>query len=144
MWGYGVTPDKTEEEPRGGWLRTGDLDVMDRDVYLTMRGRRFELTRVNGVASYPREMEEAHFRIEGVREAALVDLPDATFGARPIALLRLNGPANLDEAAIKAPLGAELPYDLSRLVVPVVGAFPMIPTGKVAKSDLAAQLKDAG
>jgi len=144
MSGYWGKPDKTAEATRGGWLRTGDLGVMDRDGYLTMRGRRSELIWVNGTAWYPRDVEEALCRIEGVYEAALVGLPDAALGARPIAAIRLDRPANLDEAAIKASIGAELPYDLSQLVVMVVEAFPMTPTGKIAKSDLAAQLKEAG
>jgi len=109
MWGYWGKPDKTEQAARGGWLRTGDLGMTDRDGYLTMRGRHSELIRVNGVAWYPRDAEEALCRIEGVRDAALVGLPDVALGARPIAALRLDDPAKLDEAAIKATIGAELP-----------------------------------
>ena len=96
------------------------------------------------MAWYPRDVEEALCRIEGVREAALVGLPDAELGARPVAAVRLDGPDTLDESAIKAAIGAELPYDLSPLVVTVVEAFPMTPTGKIAKADLAAQLESVG
>ena len=144
MWGYWGKPDKTEEATRGGWLRTGDLGVMDRDGYLTIWGRRSELIRVDGVAWYPRDVEEALCRIKGVREAALVGLPDAELGARPVAAVRLDGPDMLDESAIKAAIGAELPYDLSPLVVTVVEAFPITPMSNIAKADLAAQLESVG
>jgi long-chain acyl-CoA synthetase len=143
MAGYWGKPEKTAEATRGGWLRTGDLGMMDRDGYLTMRGRRSELIRVNGVAWYPRDVEEALCRIAQVSQAALVGIPDPALGSRPIAVVTLEKPMEVDEAAIKAAIGAVLPYDLSPLTLKVVVAFPMTPTGKIAKSDLAASLVGA-
>jgi acyl-CoA synthetase (AMP-forming)/AMP-acid ligase II len=143
MWGYWGKPEKTAETTRGGWLRTGDLGMMDCEGCLTMRGRRSELIHVNGVAWYPRDIEEALCRINGVREAALVGLPDPALGARPVAVLTLEGAVEVDGAAIKAAIGAELPYDLDPLVVKILDQLPMTPTGKIAKSELATQIAGA-
>jgi long-chain acyl-CoA synthetase len=143
MAGYWGKPEKTAEATRGGWLRTGDLGVMDHDGCLTMRGRRSELIQVKDVAWYPRDVEEALCRIANVSQAALVGIPDPALGSRPIAVVTLETPMRVDEAAIKAAIGAELPYDLSPLTLKVVEAFPMTPTGKIAKSDLAASLAGA-
>ena len=59
MWGYWGKPEKTKEATRDGWLRTGDLGMIDDDGFLTMRSRRAELIEVKGVAWYPRDVEEA-------------------------------------------------------------------------------------
>ena len=81
----GARPEKTAEATRGGWLRTGDLGALDDDGYLTMRSRRAELIEVAGVPWYPRDVEEALCRIEGIRQAALVGVADKTArrSARP-------------------------------------------------------------
>lgn len=138
MWGYWGKPEKTEEATRGGWLRTGDLGVMDSDGYITMRGRRSELICVAGVDWFPRDVEEALAVLPGVRQAALVGLPDAALGAKPVAVLTLDGP--FDPAAAKAQIAAALPYDLTPLEFRIRDSLPMTPTGKIAKSDLAAEL----
>jgi acyl-CoA synthetase (AMP-forming)/AMP-acid ligase II len=143
MWGYWGKPEKTAETIGSGWLRTGDLGVMDRDGYLTMRGRRAELIRVNGVAWFPRDVEEALCRLSGVRQAALVGVPDKVLGARPVAVLTLDGPFNSDAEAVKAAIRGELTYDLAPLEIKVFEDLPMTPTGKIAKGDLAQQLASA-
>lgn len=139
MWGYWGKPDKTAEALRGGWLRTGDLGVFDADGHLTMRSRRAELIEVAGTPWYPRDVEEALCRIDGVRQAALVGIPDAALGARPTAFVTLHDGIRSDRAALKNAISVEAPYDLSMLVVNVVPELPMTPTGKIAKSELVAQ-----
>lgn len=138
MWGYWGKPEKTKEATRGGWLRTGDLGVLDEEGYLTMRSRRAELIEVAGIAWYPRDVEEALCRVKGVRQAALVGIPDPELGARPTAFVTLHGDAKADRATLKNAIKGGVPYDLEALVVNVVPELPMTPTGKIAKSDLAA------
>ena len=48
MTGYWDKSAKTAEATRGGWLRTGDVGIIDTDGYVTMRGRRSELIEVEG------------------------------------------------------------------------------------------------
>ena len=87
MKGYWGKPEKTAEATRGGWLHTGDIGVMDRDRFITMRGRRSELIEVKGRRWYPRDVEEALCRQEGVALAALVGVPDPALGALPVAFV---------------------------------------------------------
>ncbi len=139
MAGYWGRPEKTAEATRGGWLRTGDLGALDGDGYVTMRSRFAELIEVAGVPWYPRDVEEALCRIEGIRQAALVGVSDKTVGIRPTAFVTLHRGAQHSAAALKNAIRAELAYDLEPLVVAVVAELPMTPTGKIAKSELAAQ-----
>lgn len=138
MWGYWGKPEKTKEATREEWLRTGDLGMIDDDGFLTMRSRRAELIEVKGVAWYPRDVEEALCRIEGVRQAALVGLPDAELGRRPTAFVTMHAGAKHDGASLKDALRGAVEYDIGMMTVTVLPELPMTPTGKIAKSDLAA------
>ena len=98
MKGYWGKPDKTAEALRGGWLHSGDAGAMDADGYVTMRGRFAELITVGGRTWFPRDVEEALCAQPGVKEAAVVGLPDGALGQRPVAFVTLSGEADLAES----------------------------------------------
>jgi acyl-CoA synthetase (AMP-forming)/AMP-acid ligase II len=108
---------------------------MDADGLLTMRGRFAELIEVAGTTWFPRDVEEALCAEPGVKEAAVVALPDAALGQRPVAFVTLADGA-VDLAALKQAIARRLVFDVSPLVVKSVPALPMTPTGKIAKADL--------
>ena len=150
MWGYWGNPAATANAIRGDGgaeLHTGDLGFVDRDGFVTMRGRRSELLVVNQVTWYPRDVEEALCRQPGVRQAALVGFADQALGSRPHAFITLDQPSEtnaIDLVQLKATIRHELVYDLDPLEISVIEAFPMTPTGKIAKSEitLARQAQD--
>jgi acyl-coenzyme A synthetase/AMP-(fatty) acid ligase len=140
MWGYWGNPDKTKEATRGGWLRTGDLGFIDEDGYLTLRSRRVELIMVDGVAWYPRDIEEALCEAPGVRQAALIGLGDGAHDQKPVVFLTMTEGAAFDGDALKNALAARVAYNLSPLSIRLIDALPMTPTGKISKGDLKAML----
>nr|VFJ49623.1 MAG: malonyl-CoA/methylmalonyl-CoA synthetase [Candidatus Kentron sp. DK] len=86
--GYWRQPEKTAEEfTPDGWFRTGDLGRLDGDDYLFIAGRGKELIITGGYNVYPREVERAIDAIDGVRESAVIGLPDADFGERVTAVV---------------------------------------------------------
>src|SRR5262245_33036606 len=85
MKAYWGKPEKTAEALRGGWLHSGDAGVIDKDGYLTMRGRFAELIKVGGRTWFPRDVEEALCLQPNVKEAAVIALPDPSLGQRPVA-----------------------------------------------------------
>jgi long-chain acyl-CoA synthetase len=135
MKGYWARPEKTAEATRGGWLHSGDAGTMDRDGYITMRGRFAELITVAGRTWFPRDVEEALCTQAGIKEAAVVALPDDALGQRPVAYITTTGGAG-DMAALKRAIAPLVPYDLAPLTIKSVAAFPMTPTGKIAKAEL--------
>jgi long-chain acyl-CoA synthetase len=135
MTGYWGKPEKTAEALRGGWLHSGDAGTMDRDGAITMRGRFAELITVAGRTWFPRDVEEALCAQAGVKEAAVIALPDARLGERPVAYVTLAD-GSIDLAALKRAIAPLVPYDLTPLVVKSLVAFPMTPTGKIAKAEL--------
>jgi len=136
MHGYWGRPDKTAESIGTGWLRTGDLGMIDRDGFITMRGRRSELVEVSGVLWYPRDVEEALCAIPGVAQAALIGVRGA-----PHAFVTLHDGATVTVAALKSGIDGKTGYDLTPLSITVVAALPMTPTGKISKSELAARFE---
>jgi acyl-CoA synthetase (AMP-forming)/AMP-acid ligase II len=143
MAGYWNKPDKTAETIGSGWLRTGDLGLIDRDGFITMRGRRSELIETDGVLWFPRDVEEAFCAIEGVAQAALIGVAHATLGQCPHAFVMPLPGAALEPAALKSAIAARVSYDIEHLVVNIVDDLPMTPTGKIAKGELAARFQSA-
>lgn len=135
MWGYWGAPDKTAETLRGGWLHSGDAGVIDGDGLLTMRGRFAELIKVGSRIWFPRDVEEALCAQPGVKEAAVVAIPDAALGQRPLGYVTVDG-AGVDLARLKQAISPLVSYDLMPLTLRSVPAFPMTPTGKIAKAEL--------
>jgi long-chain acyl-CoA synthetase len=141
MKGYFGRPEKTAETLRGGWLHTGDAGLVDNEGYVTMRGRFSELIKVGDLTWFPRDVEDALCEISGVLQASVIGLPDAKLGTRPIGCVTVVVGTKIDEAAVRVPLQAKLPrYDLSPLTIKIVPEFPMTPTGKISKAQLAEQL----
>lgn len=135
MHGYWGKPDKTAETLRGGWLHSGDAGMLDRDGYLTMRGRFAELIKVGGRTWFPRDVEEALCAEKGIKEAAVIALPDPQLGQRPVGYVTLtDGDVDLDR--VRQSIAVRLPYDLAPLTLVSIQAFPMTPTGKIAKAEL--------
>ena len=140
MKGYWGRPEKTAEALRGGWLHTGDAGTIDREGYVTMRGRFSELIEVGGVTWYPRDIEDALAELPGVLQASVIGLPDTNLGTRPIGCVTVSTGTTIDEAAVRETLHAKLPYDFATLSIKVVPAFPMTPTGKISKAELIEQV----
>jgi len=138
MTGYWDRPDKTAQTIGTGWLRTGDLGLIDRDGFITMRGRRSELIEMNGVLWFPRDVEEAFCQIDGVSQAAVIGVADPVHGQRPHAFVMLVAGVSSSGEALKAAISGKVSYDLSPMSVSVVTDLPMTPTGKIAKGELAA------
>ena len=89
MIGYLDAPEATAEVLRGGWLRTGDLAVVDADGYVTIVDRAKDLIVSGGENIASVEVEQALELHPAVREAAVVGVPDERWGEVPRAFVSL-------------------------------------------------------
>ncbi len=80
MKGYWNRPQATREAIPDGWFRTGDLATVDEDGYYTIVDRKKDMIIRGGLNVYPREVEEVLYTHPDVTEAAVVGVPDPTFG----------------------------------------------------------------
>ncbi len=77
MIGYWNNLAETENVlTENGWLLTGDIGKMDADGYFYIVDRKKDMIDVSGLKVYPREVEELLFSCPGVKEAAVVGMPD--------------------------------------------------------------------
>ncbi|MBA9004571.1 MULTISPECIES: AMP-binding protein [Thermomonospora] len=84
--GYWNRPEETARVlSPNGWLRTGDIGVMDPDGWLTIIDRKRDLVKVNGFSVYPSEVEEVLRRHPAVLDCAVLGLPDERRGERVVA-----------------------------------------------------------
>ena len=129
--GYWRRPDATAAAFRDGWFRTGDLGMRDADGYITLQGRRSDLIISGGFNIYPREIEEVLTTLPGVKEAAVVGLPDQRRGEVPVAYVVADRP--LDTAALDLALRSQIAsFKVPRGYVQVE-SLPRTALGKVQK-----------
>ncbi|HYB13257.1 MAG TPA: AMP-binding protein, partial [Myxococcota bacterium] len=102
MSGYWQRPEATAETLREGWLRTGDLGTVDKEGFVTLVGRARDLYISGGENVYPAEVERAYAEHEGIREIAVVGVPDPRWGEVGRAYLVLAPGQALDEEALRA------------------------------------------
>jgi fatty-acyl-CoA synthase len=79
--GYWNNPVESAKRLRHGWLYTGDLFKCDEQGYHYFQGRADDMIISGGENIYPREVEEVLHTCPGVREAAVIGLPDEKWGS---------------------------------------------------------------
>ncbi len=75
------------------WSVPGDWATLEADGSITLLGRGSQVINTGGEKVFPEEVEEALKRFPGVRDAAVVGVPDRRFGERICAVVEaLPGP----------------------------------------------------
>jgi long-chain acyl-CoA synthetase len=136
MLGYWNQPEETAKALRDGWLYTGDVGYCDVEGYYFITDRKKDMLLVNGINVYPREIEEVIYQFPGVKEAAVVGLPDPRRGEQPVAFITPQEGQLLDERALLQFLRTKLAdYKVPKKVV-FLPALPRNATGKILKTAL--------
>jgi long-chain acyl-CoA synthetase len=136
MLGYWNQPEATAEVMRRGWLLTGDIGYADQDGYFYITDRKKDMLLVNGINVYPREIEEVLYQFPGVKEAAVIGIPDARKGEQPLAFVASHEGVLLDEKVLLGFLHERLAdYKVPRKVI-FLAALPRSATSKVLKTEL--------
>jgi len=130
----GYWPDGAGGPDADGWFRTADVGYLDADGDLHLVDRSSDLVIVNGFNVYPREVEHVLLGLAGVREVAVVGVPDDRTGAAVKAVLVADG---VDEAAVREWCSARLARFKRPTVVEFTDVLPRTPTGKIARRALA-------
>jgi long-chain acyl-CoA synthetase len=136
MLGYWNQPDETARALRDRWLLTGDVGHRDADGYFFITDRKKDMLLVNGINVYPREIEEIIYQFSGVKEAAVIGVPDARRGEQPMAFVSAKEGATLDEKALQQFIRERLADYKVPKRVNVIPALPRNATGKILKTSL--------
>ena len=131
--GYWRNPEATAATLVDGWLHTGDIVERDDEGYFWIKGRLKEMFISGGENVYPAEIESVLHEHPAVHDAAVVGVPDETWGEVGVAFVVADG-ADADE------LVAFCRERLARFKVPkrvvFVAELPRNSMGKIQKTEL--------
>jgi len=104
-------------------------------VFIVDRAK--ELIKHNGMQVAPAELEDALLSHPGVRDAAVVGLPDEETGELPTAFVVRQAGSHLTESQIKDYIAGKVaPYKQLKGGVRFIEAIPRLPTGKILRRTL--------
>ncbi len=133
---YWGRPAETAAAFRDGWFLTGDVAIL-RDGYVAIQGRASQdILKSAGYKLSALEIEEVVGEHPGVREVAVVGMPDAEWGEVVTACVVLKPGASLSLEQLRDFCKDKLaPYKVPRRLR-VCDSFPRTPLGKVVKKAL--------
>ncbi len=137
--GYWNKPEATAECLVDGWLRTGDIGVIDPDGFIHFLGRRKEMLKVKGMSVFPPEIEALLGQHPAVLGSGVVGREDPGKGQVPVAFIQLK-PEAIGTVTPKE-IQAWCKERMAVYKVPevrIIDALPMTATGKVKKQELSA------
>ena len=141
---YWRKPDITAQTIVDGWLRTGDVGLMNEAGFLKLVDRSKDMLISGGINVYPAEIEQALAGVAGVTELAVIGVPDAEWGEVPLVVAHAHG----DQEAVMRALEAAGADTLARFKRPRHMVFidtplPRTLSGKVSKPTLRDQFPTA-
>jgi len=117
--------------PGDQWLRTGDLGRMDSAGRLVVRGRADDVINTGGALVVPGEVAAVLQTCPGVRDVAVLGLPDPEWGERVVAVVAPADPADPPTLElVRLHVKERLPRYAAPSRIVMVDAVPMLPSGK--------------
>lgn len=132
--GYWNLPQQTAQDfTPDGFFNTGDQACIDEQGYVSIVGRTKDMVITGGLNVYPKELELLIDALPGVRESAVIGLPDADFGEVVVAVVVLHEGVNLSAERIRAAISARSANFKVPKRVLFVDELPRNAMGKVQK-----------
>ncbi|MFT4045246.1 MAG: AMP-binding protein [Solimonas sp.] len=136
MPGYWQKPDETAKVfTRDGWLKTGDVAILEPNGFLRLVDRKKDMILVSGFNVYPNEIEGIVALHPGVLEAACIGVPDEKSG-EVVKIFVVKKDPNLTEAELRAFCHQNLTgYKMPRYIT-FLPELPKSNVGKVLRKEL--------
>jgi amino acid adenylation domain-containing protein len=142
MKGYWEKPEATASKLKPGplpgeqVLYTGDYCRMDEEGYLYFVGRMDDVIKSRGEKVAPKEVELVLMNIPGVKEAAVVGVPDPILGQAVKAFVVFESGAHVPEKQLQKECQSRLENFMVPKYIVSVPSLPKTDTGKVRKLGL--------
>ncbi len=130
-----------------GWFRTGDLGRLDYGGYLTIVGRKKDIVIRGGENLSTKEVEDVLVEHPAVLEASCLPVPDAIYGERMCAVVRLRSDGvtiDLEEVRRFFKERGVSTRKTPELLAVYMEEWPRTTYGKVMKPDLLAKVLEHG
>lgn len=136
MAGYWNQPEETIKVfTKDGFLRTGDIAVMDETGWLRIVDRKKDMILVSGFNVYPNEIEDAVALLDGVKECVALGLPDPKTG-ETVALMVVKKDSNLTKEQIKQWCKEHLTGYKRPRVIEFCDELPKSTVGKILRREV--------
>ncbi|WP_334121449.1 long-chain-fatty-acid--CoA ligase [Glutamicibacter sp.] len=132
---FGANPG-TDSFTSDGWLRTGDVGIIDPDGCVHVVDRLKDLIKSGGEWIGSAELENAIMAHPGVYEAAVIARPDEKWGERPVAYVVVHEGHLLTAQAVRDYLGERVARWWIPDEIMLVEDIPKTATGKISKKHL--------
>jgi len=117
MSGYWQNPEETAKVfTKDGWLLTGDVALVDDKGFVRLLERKKDMILVSGFNVYPNEIENILAKVPGVREVAVVGIPDEHSGEIVKAFIVKDNPELTAEEVIAYAHEHLTPYKVPKQV----------------------------
>jgi len=137
MKGYWQRKEATEEIlDADGWLKTGDIAIIQEDGYLRIVDRKKDMILVSGFNVYPNELEDVMAAIPGVAQCAAIGVPDEKSGEAIKVFLVKSAGTNLSEAEVKEHMRSNLTAYKVPKFVEFRDSLPTTNVGKILRREL--------
>jgi long-chain acyl-CoA synthetase len=144
MTRYWNDPEATAAAMIGGWLRTGDLGTIDEEGFVSIVGRLKDMIITGGENVFAGEVESALMFHPAVEAAAVIGVPDATWGESVHAAVVLKQGASATQEELIAHCRERIAhYKAPRSITLRTAPLPLSGVGKVRKVDLRREWDDA-
>lgn len=137
MVGYWNQPEETARALRRGWLHTGDIAYEDEAGFLYIVDREKDMIITGGENVYPTEVEVVLCSHAAVSEAAVIGVPDATWGEIVTACIHVRAGAAVDADELRDLCRSRLAgYKVPKRFEFLPSELPKGGTGKILKRAL--------
>jgi long-chain acyl-CoA synthetase len=149
MKGYWENPEATARALRPGpyplekVLHTGDLFRADADGFLYFVARKDDIIKTRGEKVSPKEVENALYALPGIREAAVVGVPDPVLGLAIKAVVAADPQAKLTAHDVIRHCARHLEDFMVPKLVEFRDALPKTESGKISRRLVADALEPA-
>ncbi|MGD2085557.1 MAG: class I adenylate-forming enzyme family protein [Candidatus Aminicenantes bacterium] len=140
---YWKKPGATQSAfDKDGFFKTGDLGYFDDDGYLFLKGRKSDLVISSGFNVYPAVVERVINEFPGVKESAVIGIPDPVKGEKVMAVVvpEVGGKVAIGE--LKKHCREKLVNYQCPVAFEIVAELPRNTMGKVLKRELKEKFKD--
>ena len=136
--GYWNNRLASEQSFHEGWFRSGDIGHTDEDGYLYIVDRLKDMVITGGENVYPAEVERVLMEMPGIRDIAIVGLPDEKWGEAVVAVATVEDGATLTIDEVREFADRHLArYKIPKTLI-VVDDLARTPAGKLNKTEIRA------
>lgn len=137
MKGYWERPDATAEiMDSEGWLKSGDIAIIQPDGYMRIVDRKKDMILVSGFNVYPNELEDVMASLSGVLQSAAIGIPDEKTGELIKVFIVVKPGMTLTKDQVMVHMRANLTAYKSPKIVEFRDSLPTTNVGKILRREL--------